>query len=204
MPVRFFQFICLLLLANPARSAPSASEQLAAAMTGTFSTTEQARGDQNFRNLTMHATPIWTDRMDGPWLYAEQALSDAPEHPHRQHIYQLIALTESSLELHVFDLPEPIAVTGAWKNPLHLGKLTPVDLSTHQVCTLVFQIQSDGSFKGGTGVQGYASTLRGASFATTEMTVSAQQILLWDRGYNANGTQVWGSVRGGYLFKRIE
>lgn len=133
MPVRFFQFICLLLLANPARSAPSASVQLAAAMTGTFSTTEQARGDQNFRNLTMHATPIWTDRMDGPWLYVEQALSDAPEHPHRQHIYQLIALTESSLELHVFDLPEPIAVTGAWKNPLHLGKLTAVDLSTHQV-----------------------------------------------------------------------
>ncbi len=204
MPVRFFQFICLLLLANPALSAPSASEQMAAAMTGTFTTAEQARGDQIFRHLTLHAAPIWTDRMDGLWLYVEQALSDAPEHPYRQLIYQLIALTDGSLEAHVFDLPEPIAVTGAWKNPSRLGKLTPVDLSTQQVCTLVFQIQSDGSFKGGTGVKGYASTLRGASYATTEITVSDQQIMLWDRGYNANGTQVWGSVRGGYLFKKIE
>ncbi len=35
------------------------------------------------------------------------------------------------------------------------------------------------------------------------MTVTDQQIIQWDRGYNASDTQVWGSTRGGFTFKRM-
>jgi hypothetical protein len=27
-------------------------------------------------------------------------------------------------------------------------------------------------------------------------------ILSWDRGFDANGNQVWGAEKGGYIFKK--
>ena len=67
----------------------------------------------------------------------------------------------------------------------------------------MLHVQPDGSFKGGTEGKGYSNTLRGASYATMEVVVSEKQMMTWDRGYNASGTQVWGSIHGGYEFKKL-
>ena len=204
--MRFPLLLCtaLLLLANQAFAASSGLDRLAAWMTGTFTTAEQARGDQNFRDVTLHVTPIWTDRTDGPWLYAEQALTDGLDHPYRQLVYQLTTGADGRLEARLFELPDPIATTGAWKNPALLAILSPTNLIAQQGGTLILHIQPDGSFKGGTESKGSASTLRGASYATAELMVSDKQMTNWDRGYNANGTQVWGSIHGGYQFRKVE
>ena len=195
---------CLLLNTRVTAAEPTAPERLAACLTGSFSSAAQARGDQNFRDVTLHVAPLWTDRTDGPWLYAEQALTDAQDHPYRQRIYQLATRTGGALEFRVFDLPDPIAATGAWKDPARLGKLSPADLSTHEACTLILREQPDGSFKGGTEGKGWANSLRGATHATSEITITAKETITWERGYNATDTQVWGSIHGGYVFKRIE
>ena len=195
---------CLILSIRLAAAEATALERLAACLTGTFSSAEQARGDQNFRDVTLQAAPIWTERPDGPWLYAEQALTDAPDHPYRQRIYQLAARTDGALECRVFELPDPIVATGAWKDPTRLAKLTPADLTIHAGCILILRAQPDGSFKGGTAGKDCANALRGARYATTETTVTPNGVITWERGYNASDTQVWGSIHGGYHFKRIE
>jgi hypothetical protein len=100
--------------------------------------------------------------------------------------------------------PDPIAATGAWKNPALLALLTPANLIAQQGGILILHGQPDGSFKGGTEGKGYPSTLRGASYATSELTVSEKLLTTWDRGYNASGTQVWGSIHGGYQFRKAE
>jgi len=198
-----FLLLCLCLIAARAGAAPTAREHLAAWMTGSFSSADPARGDQILHDVSLHVAAIWTDRSDGPWLYCEQTLSDAPDHPYRQRIYQLAARPDGSIEARIFDLPDPLAATGAWKNPALLTKLSPVDLIAQVGCSLVLRVQPDGSFKGGTTDKGCPSTLRGASYSTTEMTVTDQQIIQWDRGYNASDTQVWGSTRGGFTFQRM-
>jgi len=204
--MRFPFLFCtlLLLLANQAVAASSDLSRLVHWMTGTFTTADQARGDQNFRDVTLHIIPIWSDRTDGTWLYAEQALTDGLDHPYRQFIYQLTAPADGRLEVRLFDLPDPIAVTGAWKNPALLATLTPANLVPQQGATLVLHGEPDGSFKGRTEGKGYPSTLRGASYATSELMVSEKLLTTWDRGYNANGSQVWGSIHGEYQFKRAE
>lgn len=195
-------FACLLLLATRALAEPTALERLATCLTGSFSSADQARGDQNFRDVSLHVAAIWTNRSDGPWLYCEQSLTDIPDHPYRQRIYQLATRPDGAIEARIFDLPDAIAATGAWKNPALLDKLSPTSLSAQRGCTLILRVQPDGSFKGGTEGKGCPSTLREASYTTVEMTVSDQQIVQWDRGYNASNTQVWGSVHGGYIFKK--
>lgn len=204
--MRLFLFFLagLLLFTGRALAEPSVLEHLTVFLTGTFSNADQARGDQNFRDNTLHIAPIWTERPDGPWLYFEQALSDAPEHPYRQYIYQLVTRGGDALEVRVFDLPDPITATGAWKDPARLARLTPASLSVREGCNLILRLQSDGSFKGGTEGKGCANTLRGASYSIAETTLSNLQLITWERGYNAAGVQVWGSIHGGYVFKKAE
>lgn len=197
-------FIGLLLLNGRGLAEPSAPEHLATFLSGTFSNTDQARGDQNFRDATLHIAPIWTDRTDGPWLYFEQALTDAPAHPYRQFIYQLAARPDDALEVRIFELPDPIAATGAWKDPTLLAHLTAANLVTRDGCTLILRPQPDGSLKGGTEGKGCSNAVRGATYGTTETSVTSQQLIMWERGYNAAGAQVWGSIHGGYVFKKAE
>ena len=194
----------LLLLTGRAVAEPTLLERLITGMTGNYSNTDQARGDQNFHDVALHIVRIWPDRTDGPWLYLEQALTDAPEHPYRQRVYQLAAQAGGSFESRVFELTDPIGLTGAWKEPARFAKLDPSSLTPCAGCTVILHAQPDGSFKGGTEGNSCASTLRGASYATAETTVGNQQIITWERGYNASGVQVWGSIHGGFIFKKIE
>ncbi len=199
-----FILASLFLPSGRAPAEPSALEHLAVFLTGTFSNADQARGDHNFRDATLHIAPIWIDRTDGPWLYSEQALTDALDHPYRQYIYQLVPLADNAPEIRIFELPDPIAATGAWKDPGRFARLTPANLSPQESCTMILHLQPDASFKGGTGGKGCPNTLRGASYSTTEITITHRQLIMWERGYNAAGTQVWGSIHGGYIFKKAE
>jgi hypothetical protein len=198
-------FVLLLLLSERCLAEPSTLEHLKIFLTGTFTSAEQARGDRNFRDVTLHVAPIWPDRTDGPWLYVEQALTDAPAHPYRQRVYQLAARPDGALESRVFELLDPIGLTGAWQNPTRFERLEPAtSLNARAGCTVVLYWQSDGTFKGGTEGQGCTSTMQGASYATSEASIGPTELITWDRGYNAAGIQVWGSLHGGYVFNRIE
>ena len=62
-------------------------------------------------------SPSGPTTRDGPWLYVEQSLTDAPDHPYKQHIYQLAARADGALGVRILDLPDSIAVTGTLENP---------------------------------------------------------------------------------------
>lgn len=196
--------LLFLLSVGRALAGDTPVERLAALLSGAFSSADQAYTDRSYRNATLRCVRIWPDRTDGPWFYAEQALQSAPEQPYRQVVYQLAATAAEALELRSFELPDPIALTNAWREPARFGKLTPSDLLAREGCTVTLHALPDGSFKGTTAGQGCASDLNGAAYATAELTIAPDRIVSWDRGYNAAGRQVWGPLNGGYLFKRVE
>lgn len=204
--VLFTLLMAGLMLGRLSAAAPTSPaddlNRLANALTGSFSNAEQSRGDKAFQFVVLHAVRIWPARSDGPWLYVEQAMADAPGMPYRQRVYQLAVGADGTLESRVYALVDPVAATGAWQKPMPLAELTPAALSARDGCTVFLRALPDGSFVGGTRGNGCASDLRGASHATSEVTISADDLITWDRGYNAVGRQVWGSTRGGYRFKR--
>ena len=74
---------CLLLLSAcgsvPQRSTQGSLDQLAAWMTGTFSSASQAAADPaHFFDIRLIMVPIWEDLAQGDerWLYVEQAAID--------------------------------------------------------------------------------------------------------------------------------
>ena len=197
-------FLAFAVLAASVRAEDAPLVRLTAALTGHFTSADQSAVDPIYRHVLWHAVPIWRDRADGPWLYLEQSLADAPELPYRQRICQLAARADGILEQRVFNLAQPVSFTGAWQDAARLAKLTLTDLIFQEGCTVFFREQSDGSFRGGTEGAGCTNDVHGAASATAELTVTARQIISWERGYNAAKAQVWGSLAGGYVFKRVD
>jgi CpeT/CpcT family (DUF1001) len=181
---------------------PTDLDLLSTWMVGTFSSAAQAAGDPDFFDLSLHMASIWTDRADGRWLYVEQAVSEHEDRPYRQRVYRLVELVPGLFEYQVFTLPDPAAVIGAWMSNEPLDELNPDDLEERDGCAILLRRRDD-SFVGSTLASLCTSSLRGASYATSEVIITPDGLVSWDRGFSANGGQVWGAVKGGYVFDRI-
>ena len=172
-------------------------------MTGSFSSSAQSQADPEYRDIRLRMCRIWSERTDGPWLYVEQAEASAMDKPYRQRIYRLAATGPQGFESYVYEMPVPLRFAGACGQDAPLASLTPEALTLKDGCAvhLTYHVCSN-FFTGQTQGQGCASTLRGAAYATSEVSITQAGIVSWDRGFDAAGQQVWGATKGGYRFVR--
>lgn len=179
---------------------------LAKGLTGTFDSKQQSETDPQYFNVQLQMVRIWPDRADGVWLYVEQAMSATPAAPYRQRVYQVHRRADGKLVSEVFLLPgsreEVLKFAGAWKSDKPLADLTPDRLVARAGCGMVMTAKPDGTFTGGTDGKNCPSELNGSSYAVSEAVVTPTQLRTWDRGYDADGKQVWGAKKGPYLFDR--
>ena len=188
---------------RPVFGADRGIELLARWLTGSFSSATQAGNTTSYRDVRLHAVQIWTERSDGPWIYVEQAPAEKPAEPYRQRVLQIGRRTDGAYESRVFTLPgSPLRFAGAWKDPGKLTGLEPAQLTAREGCTVTLRRGEDGSFRGGTVGKGCPSDLAGAAYATSEVQLTADSLVSWDRGFDADGKQVWGPTQGAYRFDR--
>ncbi len=173
-------------------------------MTGSFSSAAQAAADpEHYYEIHLHMVPIWTARDDGPWLYVEQAAATKPDHPYRQRVYRLVPHQDGTVESAVYTLPDdPLRFAGAWRDPARLDELTPADLTPRTGCSIFLRRVAEDRCAGQTRGQRCKSTLRGAAYATAQAEITPTTLRSWDRGYAADGTQVWGATEGPYVFRK--
>lgn len=177
-------------------------EQLVSLMTGTFNSANQAKKDSAFYDISLQMYPIWQERTDAKWLYVEQAVSAAPQRPYRQRVYKVERVGSDLYQSVVYTLPNPKRFIGKWNTPSSFNIISPDSLSERTGCTVFLRKISDNYFRGATKDGTCESSLRGASHATSEVEVFDDKIISWDRGFDKNGKQVWGAVKGGYVFDR--
>jgi len=194
-------FVSLSLSACSAtRSSTAHIDELAAWMTGSFSSAAQAAADPDYRDIRLHMAPIWASRTDGRWLYVEQAVAEKQDAPYRQRVYR-VHRDEHGLVSDVYELPgDPLELAGAWKNPGAFAALTPELLSPRTGCSIRLTRRDDGAYIGATEHGACPSELNGASFATSEVVITPTLLASWDRGFDASGKQVWGAEKGAYEF----
>ncbi len=202
--LRFTGFVLVLTLSAQLSFGQELSEnleQLVEWMSGEFDSSEQAEQNSDFLNISLKMTRIWHEKPNGAWVYIEQARADQPEKPYRQRIYFISELTEDEYSSDVYTLPNEEKYVGAWKDVSLLNELTPFDLVNKSGCTVI--IFFDGfQYGGGTSKGTCKSELNGASYATSEVTILEDAMQSWDRGYNSEDVQVWGSTAGAYIFKK--
>lgn len=179
--------------------------RLADLMTGRFSSEDQAGEDEAFFDIRLVMKRIWPDASEFVWLYVEQAAADSRDEPYRQRVYRLAHVGGDVYESRVYELPgEAQRFAGAWKQDDPLSELSPDDLVEREGCAVMLRARNDGTFAGSTLGSQCASTLRGATYATSEVKIDNEGLTSWDRGYNDAHEQVWGAEEGGYRFDKIE
>lgn len=199
-----FAFSLMLVFATACNTAQQAktSDTLGALlelMTGSFDSSTQATADSSYYNISLHMYPIWTSR-EGNWLYVEQALASMQDKPYRQRIYKVEQINEMEYVSKVYRLSDEKRFIGKWQTPTYFDQFDETVLEVREGCGVFLKKLSKHSFKGATKDDDCKSTLRGASYATSIVQIEKGKITSWDQGFDAEGKQVWGAMKGGYVF----
>ena len=187
---------------EPAPPDEAAADEVAAWLTGRFDSSAQALRDPNYFSVGLSVCPVRVPALGERVLYVEQALVDRPRAPYRQRLYVVEALEGGQVASHVYTLANEADAVGLCDLD-QSAEFRPQTPAIRRGCTVTLQRQGD-AWVGGTDGLDCASSLQGASYATSEVTLGADRVLSWDRGYDASGAQVWGAVAGPYEFLRVE
>lgn len=175
-------------------------KELADRMSGIFSNSEQSAKDSNYHSNILHIKPIWQTRADGYWFYVEQASIQNLQKPYQQSVYHIYQQDNYTMVSKVYELRNPDQYVTAWKDDNKLYQLTEDVLIDRQGCAIDLYKNKEGDFIGTTQGKECLSTLHGATYTTSEITIYKDKLLIWDRGWDANGKQVWGAEKGGNIF----
>ena len=187
-----------------AEEAPSAVEEVADLLAGTFDSKAQADADPKaFKAVRLVSVRVPKSRLgDGaPVLYLEQALIATPNKPYRQRFYRLEATADGGVISRVFEPKDPIVVSGKWRDPADLALFGPGDVVERIGCAVRLKRATEG-WTGGTEGTNCPSALSGARYAESDVRLYPGRMETWDRGFDVNDLQVWGSEKGHYVFER--
>ena len=194
------------LFTMPAGLADEEIETLASWMEGSFSSANQAESDpESYYDIRLFMRRIWPSRTDAVWLYVEQASAESLERPYRQRIYRLSRVDDGTLRSAVFTLPgDPLEFAGAWQEAEVLASLAVEDLVLREGCSIELRRAGPEAFAGSTRGKECGSSLRGADYATSEVLITPERVLSWDRGFDTENQQVWGAEKAGYIFDKLD
>lgn len=180
-------------------------ETLSKWMQGAFTSELQSQQDKDFFNIHLYMKRIWKNEQQGYWLYVEQAAASNLDKPYRQRVYHLTEVADGRFKSEVFTFANPLDHAGAWQSDAPLADLDPGKLTTREGCAVFLKWQeAQNAFIGSTEHKNCKSKLRGATYATSKVSVFVDRIESWDQGYDSNDKQVWGAEKSGYVFQRKE
>ena len=178
---------------------PKAME-VARLLSGKFSSEAQSKSNPSYFNIHLASCLVSAPDYGELVLYVEQAAGTSLNQPYRQRLYVITA----DEEIVRSEIWAP-AVATAWIGTCDAPGVVDVPegaFSTRQGCDVWLTSNGQG-YVGSTKGEGCASSLSGASYATSEVTLSDTMLRSWDRGFNAQGLQVWGATMGPYDFDRL-
>lgn len=175
---------------------------MAAYLSGAFDSEQQSLDDPRFFAISLVTCAVSAPELGETVLYIEQAVLDTPDEPYRQRLY-VVEGDEDPRVAHtaVFSLVDPDAAIGLCEGDL--GEFEGEDVTLREGCGVHSMFDEDEQvFVGGTEGTDCSSTLGGAEYATSEVTIGPDLLESWDRGWDAHGDQAWGAVAGPYRFVR--
>jgi CpeT protein len=190
----------------PASNAPTTTteERLYRWLAGRYDSTKQAAADRAYFEISLTMCEVEAPNYGPRALYVEQArLGSAP---YRQRLYVVEGVDGKPLEAvsRVFEFTNPRAMVGfctGASRQLPAGVVAEEKRGCH--VRLAWN-EADKSFQGGTEGTACASSLNGATYASSIVSLDVDKLVSWDRGYDAQGAQVWGATKGGYVFDRLD
>ena len=204
MTVRGAAAAALLLATGPAFGQGRAAE-VAAWLTGTFEAKDPAAGGGSERSVVV-SVPKSRLANGAAILYREEASAPRLDEPSLQRFYRVEEDGEV-VRLRAFDPKDPFIVRGKWRDPATLALYGPNDVRVKLGCTITLKRIGE-HWEGGT-PEATAQTacpstvrnvVRNVVRISSSMTLSKDELVEWDRGFDERGKQTMGSLEGGTTF----
>ena len=171
---------------------------------GSFSSAAQAREDERYGTAVWHIAEIWPDRgRNSRWLYIESWINDAPA-PYLQRISRVVASEDGSIVITRYKINDADNFVGAWQSPGSFDVINKSDLTEVAGCETILARTGKSRYEGSTLGASCRNSFRGAAYAVSQTVLTTDSITNWDRGFAADGAQVWGTPHGGYELRRLE
>ncbi len=179
------------------------TKDLVTLMTGSYNSEKQSKADSTYYNISLHMYPIWKKDNTTSWLYVEQALNSKQEAPYRQRVYKVEHVSENKFKTTIFTLKDEKKFIGKWKTADFFDTFDASILEERLGCEVYLTKNKDGVYEGTTLDNNCKSTLRGASYATSKVTIKKDLVYSWDQGFDTDHKQVWGAEKAGYSFDKL-
>jgi CpeT protein len=176
-----------------------ALEQIASTMAGSYTSAEQAKTDTSYFEIELEMVRIWPKRRDGAWFYVEQATADSKAKPYRQRVYHVQEVNDSTFTSNILTIKGGELLYGAFADPVRLERLNPDSLERLDGCAITLHRKGN-TYTGSTHDRDCPSKRGKAVYTTSEVVLSSDRMVSWDRGWDAEGKQAWGAEKGGYVF----
>lgn len=185
-------------------------EEVANHLIGVMDTSAQAASNPKVSQVQMTTCQVQMQDIplgarDRPvvFLYQEQALAEKLDQPYRQRFLRIAPSRDSKTVESLSFRPEQMQTwAGLCQRPERDRQITLKDLGT-PVCS-VWLKRSEDEYLGRTPVDGCPAKVRGAVRITNRVRLWADGMDTWDRGFDAQGRQVWGAESDAYQFRWVQ
>lgn len=178
-------------------------EEVRSWLCGRFETDMPASGISETLRIEWNACPIWPDREDGRWLYAERTTVGAASRSDERHIHRARNDAQGGLLLEVFSfLPDATPPEGAWRTPDFFNRVDPALLVPREGCAIHFVTEGEG-YAGETRGTGCDRTADGTTHRRLRMSITADSITLADQVLDSAGKPVSDAEVAPTFLRRI-
>jgi len=189
--------------ADPVDLSAETADRLATWLEGDYDSADQEARDYSYYGISLRMCTVELPELGERVLYVEQALLDDPGAPYRQRLYRVVPQDEETAVSEVWQATSRStedALVGLCDDPASFS-FAAEDFEPREGCGVTMTWDGE-AFTGSTRDKDCLSDLNGATYATAEVTLGAELLTSWDRGYDSDDVQVWGAVDGAYEFVR--
>lgn len=173
-------------ITGPAPSVSPDTERLADWLTGEFTATDD--------NVIISSVRIWPAEEGTRWIYLETRNASTPDLPSGRHALEFGPGNDGDLAINMYAFPsDRTPPANVLNDPEWFNRIDPAFMVPEPGCTLHVQVDGPGRFTGMTEGDGCRNSAEGAHHVTLSLAVTADRLQIWERGWTADGTQVFGT-----------
>ena len=185
-------------------------DQVAAHLVGVMDTSAQAAANSEAPNVRMTTCKVTVKSengeqkgLDSIFLYQEQALQNKLDLPYRQRFLRISPSdTDTVVESRSFKPPTDADLVGLCNRPAPQRVVSSSDIG-NPICSVFLSPEPD-RYIGKTQASGCPTNYRGAVKITNLIILHSEGMDTTDRGFDAQGNQVWGATDSTYQFRWVD
>ncbi len=201
-PLLIFFLLIILSGCNTKAIKDAELHNLMTLLTGKFSNEEQVANDTHFSYLNLVNTKIWKDR-PGDWLYSEVFDAKEQNYVYSQRILSYERVDSTTIKSISYKILSPNNYLAGWKNPQIFENLTIDSLVAREGCDIYYKKKTSTIYSGKTKKGACASSIDYIDYILSTFVVSKNKMSVWTRGYDTEGKQVWGKIKGPYKYQKL-